>query len=234
MDHLPYPQDSPLPPLSVPYHTKYKFDGGTFTDFPVRCGFDKTNFGHGDFRSIPWNDQTAFFQAWLFFGVIHECLSAPAEDFLDHQTGTITTRELPRWTQKWRKDLPFSRSKRQAEYNRVQKCLRETCAALIALDGIEADKSFAANLSEEVAFSIAVLGITIDQVMIKYDVVTHMGGDAQEKEQLTQLNVWPTTRYAKKRLESAGWCRSETKRLERYVRSARCRRWMALLTETLR
>lgn len=221
MDHLPYPQDSPLPPVSIPYHSKFSFDGGSFADYPSRCGFDQSNFATGDFRSIPWDDHTAFLQAWLFFGLLHESLGAPAEDFIDRKNGTVTTERLPHWGHKWRKGLPsFSRTGRHAEYERVHACLRDACTALIQLDDAKAGRGKRSNLSEEVAFSIAVLGITLDQIYTDYDLLTQLGGDAEELDQVTRANAWPTTEFARKRLEGAGWCRSETLRLERYVRKA--------------
>lgn len=219
MDHLPYPQDSPLPPVSIPYYDKYRFDGGSFTDFPTRCGFDKANFAWGDFRSIPWDDHTAFLQAWLFFGLLQECLGAPAEEFINREKGVITTERLPHWAQKFRKSVSFSRSKRQAEYARVYACLRETCTATIQLDDPEKGRGKRSNLSEEVAFSIVVLGVTLDQICTDYDFLTKLGGEAEEYSQVAQVNVWRMTEFARKRLEGAGWCRSETLRLETYVRA---------------
>lgn len=220
MDHLPYPQDSPVPPVSIPYYNKFIFGDGDFADFPTRCGFDKTGFAWGDFSSVPRDDHTAFFQAWLFFGLIHECLGAPAEEFIDPRSGTITTERLPYWGQRWRKGLPyFSRTKRLAEYNRVQKCLKEACAVLTSLDHVKLRQQEKSNLGEEVAFSIAVLGVTLDQIFTDYDLQTHIGGAEEELRQLSSATaLWPTTELARKRLEAAGWCKSEALRLERYVR----------------
>ena len=74
---------------------------------------------------------TAFIQAWLYFGLIYEVLGAPQAEFIDTKTDGVTTARLPYWIQKWRKGLPaFLRSKRQAEYLRVQNCLKETYDAL--------------------------------------------------------------------------------------------------------
>lgn len=219
MDHLPYPQDATLPPVSIPYYSKFEFDDGSFTDFPARCGFDKSNFVYGDFGSIPWDDHTAFLQAWLFFGLIHECLGAPTDDFIDRSTNKITTERLPQWGHKWRKGLPyFSRSKRQIEYERVSKCLRETCALLTTLDDARPGNPKRSSLSEEVAFSIAVLGITIEQIITDFDLQSSTGDAEDAYRQTSQAGVWPTTQYARKRLEAAGWCKSESLRLERYVR----------------
>ena len=222
MDHLPYPQDSPVPPVSIPYYDKFKFDNGNFSDFPARCGFDKSGFSFSDFSSVPWDDQTAFFQTWLFFGLIHECLGALSEEFIDRSSNTVTTQRLPYWGQKWRKGLPyFSRSKRLAEYERVQRSLREACTVLTRLDHAKPRQEEKSNLSEEVAFSIAVLGVTLDQIFTDYDLQTQIGGAEEELRQLSSATtLWPTTELARKRLEAAGWCKSETLRLERYVRLA--------------
>ena len=220
MDHLPYPQDSPVPPVSIQYFDKFKFDGGEFTDFPARCGFDKSNFAFGDFSSIPWEEHTAFMQAWLYFGLLHECLGAPAEEFVDRDTNTITTKRLPHWGHKWRKGLPsFSRTKRMAEYERVQRALREACATLSTLDHTKPGGQKGNNLAEDVAFSMAVLGLTLDQIFTDYDLLTELGGAEEDVRQLSHAAaLWPTTEFARKRLEAAGWCKSEALRLERYVR----------------
>lgn len=214
MDHLPYPQDAEVPPVSIPVFHGHEFDGGDFTNFPTRCGFDKAEFMWSDFSSVPSIDHTSFFQAWLYFGLMYEILGAPRDQFIDSRTGNICTTRLPHWTQKWRKGLAsFSRSKRRAEYERVQACLKEACDVLTFLDDSKRRLDGRSNLNEEVAFSIAVLSITLDQVMNKHDLVTSMGGNEEQLFQLSMVNGWPTTVYATNRLEAAGWCRSETRRL---------------------
>ncbi|KAK5174533.1 uncharacterized protein LTR77_001613 [Saxophila tyrrhenica] len=217
MDHLPHPIRATFPPLTIPYYDKYKFDKGDFSGYPSRCGFDKTEFQWGDFCSVPWEDHDAFFQAWLFFGLLYDFFGADGEEFIDQGAKRITTASLPRLAAKWQKSLPrFSRKDRLSEYERVQKSLREACDAVGFLDTAERRAKGQSNLSEEIAYSIVVLGLTLEEVKIYHSGISAIGGVDNTDLISTQVGGWPSTELVRKRFEAGGWCRSGTKRLQSY------------------
>ena len=220
MDHLPHPQDSALPPVKVPCYDKFKYDGGSFTDFPIRCGFDKSGFPWGEFHSVPRDDQTAFFQAWLFFGALHEFFGGlDLEQFIDRTNGTVTTAALPNVAQKWQKGQPlFSKKQKFAEFQRVNKCLQEMRDTVSFLNHIRStDGSFVSAVSEEVCHSIIVLGLTLDEIRNYHHGFTPDGGMDDEERLSALVGAWPTSRLARKRLESGGLCKSSASKLEKYI-----------------
>ncbi len=215
MDHLPHPINASQEPLIVPYFDKYKYDKGSFPDYPARCGFDKSNFQWGDFSSVPREDHDAFFQAWLYFGLVYDFFGADDEDFIDRDAKRITTSKLPQMATKWQQSLPkFSRKDRLAEYERVQRSLREAADAVSFLDSAEWRAKGKSNLSEEVAYSIVVLGLTLEEIKIYHN---SLGGGMSNADLIaTQVGNWPITELVRKRLAAGGWCRSESTRMQTY------------------
>ena len=220
MDHLPHPQDAALPPVKVPYYDKFKYDGDSFTDFPVRCGFDKSGFPWGDFQSVPWKDHTAFFQAWLFFGVLHEFFgSLDLEQFVDRTNGNVTTAALPKVAQKWQKGLPlFSKKQKFAVFQRVNKCLKEMRDTVAFLNHLRSKDGLPlSSVTEEVCHSIIVLGLTLEEIRNYHHGFTPDGGMDNEERLEVLVGAWPTSRLARKRLESGGLCKSSASKLEKYI-----------------
>ncbi len=165
MDHLPHPQDAAYPPVKVPYYSKFKYDGGSFTDFATRCGFSKSGFQWGDFNSVPWEDHTAFFQAWLFFGALCEFFGGlDLELLVDRANNTVSTAALPNVAQKWQKSLPlFGKKRKLEEFRRVNRCLKEMRDMVAFLNHIRPrDGSKLSSVTEEVCHSIIVLGLTLE------------------------------------------------------------------------
>lgn len=220
MDHLPHPQDAAFPPVTIPYYTKFKFDNGSFTDFPTRCGFDKSKFRWGELSAIPWEDQTAFFQAWLFFGTLHEFFGGiDLDQFIDHSNNIVSTVTLPKVAQKWQKSLPLvSKKQKLAEFRRVNLCLKEMRDVVSFLNHIHSvtGRKYS-NVSEEVCHSLIVLGLTLEEVRNYHHGITPDGGMDTEQSLGVLVGAWPTSRFAKKRLEDGGFCKSSANRLEKYI-----------------
>ncbi|GJJ11128.1 hypothetical protein Clacol_005359 [Clathrus columnatus] len=94
-----------LPPgtthyITVPHKCIEPYDNGDFYTYPERKGWTaddvegKDEYGHR--RS---EDVEIFFQSWLFFGVLVEVfkivnIKIDTDDFIDHDTGLVTTRKL--------------------------------------------------------------------------------------------------------------------------------------------
>jgi hypothetical protein len=73
MDHIPYPPDSILSPVRVPYLGIYEYDHLDYASFPQRKGIAKEGTLDIDLGR-PSQDVAGFAQSWLFFGLISELL----------------------------------------------------------------------------------------------------------------------------------------------------------------
>lgn len=219
MEHLAYPSDPVHPLVRVPYHGKYRYDSGSFTDFPDRCGFDKSQFWYaGDWSIIPKEDQDSFFQAWLFFGVLSDVIGADLDDFIDKEQQVITTERLPHWAQRWKKEkFPgWSTSRRLQERRRVRAVLQEARNIVILLDGVDDNGKPLTDVSEEVALSIILLGNTLEEMQDSYSPNTLLGLPS-DKEIDESFVGWPASRYERRQMLAKGLCEKEIDRLRTYM-----------------
>ncbi|KAK2770369.1 het domain protein [Colletotrichum kahawae] len=65
MDYLPYPVNSVLPPITVPYLPGYEIDNGDYRTFPERVGRTVRSYK-------ATRDDASLLQEWLFFGLIDQ------------------------------------------------------------------------------------------------------------------------------------------------------------------
>jgi len=219
MEHLAYPSDPVHPLVKVPYHGKYKYDGGSFTDFPDRCGFDKSQFWYaGDWSIVPKEEQDSFFQAWLFFGVLSDVVGADLDDFIDKEQQVITTERLPLWARRWKKEkFPgWSTSRRLQERRRVRAVLQEARNIVILLDGVDDNGKPLTDVSEEVALSIILLGNTLEEMQDSYSPNTLLGLPS-DKEIDESFVGWPASRYERRQMLAKGLCEKEIDRLRTYM-----------------
>ncbi|KAI5788919.1 hypothetical protein DFH27DRAFT_486628, partial [Peziza echinospora] len=67
----------------VPYLPTEPYDGGDFSSYPSRKGWDKTRLSQGDFSEHPPAATAAFLQNWLHFGAFSKLLGyVKLEDFI--------------------------------------------------------------------------------------------------------------------------------------------------------
>lgn len=108
MDHLSHPEGTSS--IEVPYLCLEEWDGGEFTSYPERKGFNKDLFVAFEYGDNPHREIEAFFQSWLYFGFLIEAFKAVEqtvyiEDFIrTSQDGTkyVTTAKLPGLIKRWR------------------------------------------------------------------------------------------------------------------------------------
>lgn len=79
MDHLPRPANATLGSLQIPYLSTFPYDGGPFSSFPARHGWELLSresahtFMHNRLPATP-EATSAFLQTWLYFGLLSETL----------------------------------------------------------------------------------------------------------------------------------------------------------------
>ncbi|TEA10728.1 hypothetical protein C8034_v008607 [Colletotrichum sidae] len=72
MDYLPYPPNTVVPPISVPYLPGYQLDDGDFGTFPERHGLTTS-----DVSKTVNHQHVALVQEWIFFGMIDKLTDEP-------------------------------------------------------------------------------------------------------------------------------------------------------------
>lgn len=137
MDHSPYPAKPIFPSVIVKHHDTYTYDAATFADYRARCGFDKSRQSERPLKWVPPESRTSFFQAWLFFGVLHEVLDVNQYDFVIGSDGRedarVSAERLPHYLELWTQRVSQMRSRHaHRELLRCRECLLEACAALNA------------------------------------------------------------------------------------------------------
>ncbi|GJJ11131.1 hypothetical protein Clacol_005362 [Clathrus columnatus] len=113
-----------LPPgtthyITVPYKCTEPYDNGDFYTYPERKGWTADDVeGKDEYGHRRPEDIEIFLQSWLFFGVLVEVfkivnIKVDTDDFIDHDTGLVTTHKLTEllekfatvWKKKWPKDI---------------------------------------------------------------------------------------------------------------------------------
>lgn len=123
-----------------------EYDGGSFLTYPMRDGKPyvlsaaANPFGNNSYRQheklhpTPKQEQEAFFQTWLFFGLIHEVLGqlCSRDDFVrDSEDGTsklITTSKLLGIIDVWVEQVHSGELK--PSYDHIAQCLNLVFATL--------------------------------------------------------------------------------------------------------
>jgi hypothetical protein len=88
MDHIPPPKNAPSNVFKVPFLARIEYDREGFESFPYRKEFTFDNdIQHPE-------DVASFIQAWMYFGLLVECIQQPVDPllFIIHETrqdGTV-------------------------------------------------------------------------------------------------------------------------------------------------
>lgn len=133
-----------------------EYDGLSFADYPVRKGWQDPNTETINLSQSPQEDQSAFLQTWLYFGMLTEVLGFPlkTQDFVEDKQ--VTTKRLPEYTHRWREQLlSMPETRRRERYAIAQGCLmkaRDNCLRLLDESKPECP------LTPEIRLTIRILG----------------------------------------------------------------------------
>ena len=137
MDHHLIPKNATADEIKVPYVCTEPYDGESFLTYPERKGKPwmlasdgfLTPQIHESFYPTPTKEQEAFFQTWMFFGLLHAILGPifDARDFIQNDGDTqsmTTTKLMAKLGQSWDR-LQQSDTKDQVEkLSYLSKCLQ--------------------------------------------------------------------------------------------------------------
>ena len=149
MDHLPLPKDPTCSGSDrVPYLCQEPYDGGPFLMYPLRTNPQRPYFMstgnnarsslYHAARLIPTGDLEAFFQSWLFFGLLKEIFQDcyhPADfirtDKIDAESRkTLSTSKLLSAVDYWIVQTEDAPSDTRVQYEHLARCFKVTCVAL--------------------------------------------------------------------------------------------------------
>jgi hypothetical protein len=215
MDHIPGAEGSACQSIGVPNFCSEPYDGLGFADYPFRKGWTTTSRGRLRLEQRSRNDQAAFLQTWLFFGMLEEVIGfrVDVQDFVEG--GYITTSRLQNYIRRWYDNLrEMSEAERKASFQRMQGCLKEARShCMIDLDEMKDD----CPLTPEVRLSIRILGESLSNAQFYiWQSVTgeslHGNDDCRGKWGLSKLLCETMLRQ--------NWCPSEVSFLQYYPPAA--------------
>src|SRR6266699_2791867 len=161
MDHIPCSKSHLWQHVHVPFLCHEEYDGLPFAEYPERKGWQGLHERVIHLSQCSRDDESAFFQTWLFFGMLNQVLGVPVptRDFVEGDE--ITTRRLSEYTRRWYESLfSMSEARRQECHMTAQHCLikvRGYCLTL--LDETKPD----CPLTQEIRLSIRILGEPLSQ-----------------------------------------------------------------------
>ena len=210
MDHLPLPKNPIKVVIEVPYLCKAPYDEQSFYDFPQRQGFRVDENGW-----LEWDedreDVLAFYQTWLYFGLLYEFFGQPIRilDFTRSNTRrnglAICSASLPLLIGNWKRRLDeSSEALRRQMLDSARDCLRfavNHCAYLERPYVIQHWREHSwANVVLAIRVLINSLAISFTELMI---------GNPQSPGiswPHTPNSVPPSLRLLTERMEANGWC----------------------------
>ncbi|KAG8533558.1 uncharacterized protein KY384_001298 [Bacidia gigantensis] len=191
-------------------HTTFRedpYDHGPFMEFPERIGFSSlvTAVVGGD--EVVWTSNSVlkrdwgFFQAWLFFGLLHQVLqeSYCARDFIlghPHLDLEISTTRLPILIEKWRDKALIVQTPDEDAIQYLVTCLNIASQCLNHLE-----KHFDSQIRASTASIVHGLGIAIYHS-------SHISASRSARPFLITFDTPPSTREVE-RMTCLGWCPQE-------------------------
>lgn len=199
MDHVPLPEDAK--PIRVPYRkSPYSKGNGGFSSYPARCGWTKEDLkGNNQFGGRSPADVEAFFQSWLYFGVLVETLSiagvsTTTDGFLSSSKHFVSTTNLPPRLRKWNRAHSKASKSQKKEWTELASGIAgELSRFLLHYGGASA--GLTCPVSDEVFLSMLAL--------------CHTMGKALQLGNVPQL---PASGLLRRRIEAAGWCPTDIAR----------------------
>ncbi|KAL9118922.1 MAG: hypothetical protein Q9187_004523 [Circinaria calcarea] len=226
MDHLPKIEASAFPPLEVPCLCETNdYDRGGFLDFPQRNGW-KIDKLRGLVRSDEEHKSpekiTAFVQAWLFFGMLHEVfrISEVEIEFKDfvRDSGNhriVTTSRLRQYLNNWAnrergQDLT-SRREKQAH---VAAILIRVDSFLMHFHDSVLPEKWKVTLPMEVLLSILIMAETLKNAAM---LIWRFPLRQLLSSPLISVGLFRRQNPLKHYFNRAGWCLNEVAMLEDLV-----------------
>ncbi|KIW68464.1 hypothetical protein PV04_04406 [Phialophora macrospora] len=196
MDHFAIPKGAKH--MKVPYNgagPRYSTGPGGFDGYPARCGWTAEHCkGQDDYGGRTPEQVEAFFQSWLYFGVLIEVLAVAGvavktDDFLDHSTHFISTKELPSKLRQWNRASSRASTSRKAKWKAAASNIVAEQSRLLLYHCGSGRESSGRNppFSDEVAASMIALAHTVGRAL---DIVQPL----------------PTSQLLRRRIQDAGWC----------------------------
>lgn len=218
MDHIPCVESHLWRHVRVPFLCEEEYDGLGFADFPTRKGWhDSSDLAPTAIRlsGRSAQEQSSFFQTWLFFGMLAEVLCVPiaSHDFVDD--GFVTTKRLPKHTFEWYNRLLAMRDDcRRKSLATSERCLlaaRVRCFGL--LDETQRPDCL---VTAEIRLSISILGETLGQI---FHSIRHSFEPRGPGGYIDVRNNWGYNRplLHKLLLEQKHWCQNHVAFLENYL-----------------
>ncbi|OCT45856.1 hypothetical protein CLCR_01428 [Cladophialophora carrionii] len=210
MDHLPRASADAVH-IEVPYlfdeDCPFKYDNQAWAEYPVRTGWDLDAFFDGDFTNKGRNTATqaaSFFQAWLYFGMLHCVTGIPVDTSLfvrtnDQGSRLVSLVNLGSYLSRWEEAVSTwpadERASRTAAADAAAKVLTHTLVQHLG---------WKTPLPDTVVLSITILHRTLM---------------CAKRSMLTQSDFEPRLNYHQgsrdildNRLYELGWCRRDVAR----------------------
>ena len=211
MDHIPCLEGDLWQHIRAPFLCRESYDGLSFSEYPVRKGWQSVESDTIEFDQRSPDESSAFLQTWLFFGMLMDVLDIPValKDFI--QDGYVTTKRLSQYTYQWYERLSsMSEEYRQDHHPRAQRCLmkvRDCCFTL--LDESKPN----CPLTSEICLSIRILGESLSQA--KHWIWINMIG----KNPTGYIDIrskWGNSKLLERHLLERKWCPNHIAFLQDY------------------
>ncbi|MDI1490395.1 MAG: hypothetical protein OHK93_001597 [Ramalina farinacea] len=93
MDHLPLPKNAVKLGIQIPYISSIEYDGQDFDTFPLRHGYSYSDRGFLQSQGSDF-DLCAFYQSWLYFGLMQEVFGCAIDQKSFVRTGGDGTTKI--------------------------------------------------------------------------------------------------------------------------------------------
>ncbi|OAP61870.1 hypothetical protein AYL99_04073 [Fonsecaea erecta] len=210
MDHLPT-ASSESAHVEVPFlldkDCPFIYDNESWTEYPVRTGWDLDTFLDGDFTNRGRNttaQAASFLQAWLYFGMIHSVTGIPVEtyDFVratDRGGLVVSSRNLSRIISQWEKAV----QQWPAKENLVRRAATDSSVKAVT-EALSLYLGWKTPLSDTVILSINILHKTLmcakRAILTQTDFEPHLTYFQDSREVIDN------------QLYEQGWCRRDVAR----------------------
>lgn len=165
-------------------------------------GWTERDLRHSLMAEKSSSDIKSILQSWLYFGLLSQVLEIPnaGSEFVTERSGRwlITTEQLPKYVQHWRERVrALAEGERRRRLSQARARLKASNLVLW---------EYYSWLPENICFSIAILGSTIDFAIYTTSAIFGILGSDEFQ--------WPQCSLIKSRMLKANWCNSEVSRLE--------------------
>lgn len=216
MDHLPLPDNPAAPHIEVPFLSSQEYDGGEFTRYASRMGWDQDSFLiEGYWEQQNSESINSLFQTWLYFGLLHAFLDLEIDisDLVttgrDGSRAVVTSGTLPDYLSRWRTkfaSLDPETFKTSARRSQIVLFHASNMCAMFAHDKIGL---LPQKLDPSIALSIQLLGLTLCDAFDDFN-MANATGITGFREDLFEHSDLIFQRAVK-----AGWCPNHIARFPR-------------------